>query len=48
MGEIICPTIPEKGRVRINAQAAEITTVKSKLNKALEENKKLKDLLSAE
>ena len=33
---------------KIDAQAAEITTVKTKLNKALEENKNLKDLFSPE
>ena len=33
---------------KIDAQATEITAVKSKLNKALEENKKLKDLFSPE
>ena len=33
---------------KINAQAAEITSMKSKLNKALQENKKLKSLFSPE
>ena len=33
---------------KINAQAAEIATVKAELNKALEENKKLKNLFSTE
>ena len=33
---------------KINAQAAKIAAVKAKLNKALEENKKLKDLFSTE
>ena len=33
---------------KIDAQAAKITTVKAKLNKALQENKKLKDLFSTE
>ena len=33
---------------KINAEAAEITTVKTELNKALEENKKLKSLFSPE
>ena len=33
---------------KINAQAAEIATVRTELNKALEENKKLKDLFSTE
>ena len=37
-----------KRQSKIDAQAAEITTVKAKLKKALEENKKLKDLLSPE
>ena len=37
-----------KRQSKINAQAAEITTVKAKLNKALKENKKLKDLFSTE
>ena len=36
-----------KRQSKINAQDAEITTVKANLNKALEENKKLKDLFSA-
>ena len=33
---------------KINAQAAEITAVRTQLNKALEENKKLKSLFSPE
>ena len=33
---------------KINAQAAEIAAVKTELNKALEENKKLKSLFSPE
>ena len=33
---------------KINAQATKITAVKFKLNMALEENKKLKDLFSPE
>ena len=37
-----------KWQNKIDAQAAEITTVKAELNKALEENKKLKDLFSPE
>ena len=37
-----------KRQSKIDAQAAEITAVKAKLNKALEENKKLKDLFSTE
>ena len=37
-----------KRQSKINAQAAEITAVKAELNKALEENKKLKDLFSPE
>ena len=37
-----------KRQSKINAQAAKITTVKAELNKALEENKKLKDLFSTE
>ena len=37
-----------KRQHKIDAQAAEITTVKAKLNKALEENKKLKSLFSPE
>ena len=37
-----------KRQSKINAKAAEITTVKAELNKALEENKKLKDLFSSE
>ena len=35
-----------KRQSKMDAQAAEITTVKTELNKALEENKKLKDLFS--
>ena len=37
-----------KRQNKIDAQAAEIATVKAKLNKALEENKKLKILFSTE
>ena len=37
-----------KRQSKIDAQAAKITTVKAELNKALEENKKLKDLFSTE
>ena len=37
-----------KRQSKINAQAAEITAVKAELNKALEENKKLKGLFSPE
>ena len=37
-----------KRQSKIDAQAAEITTVKPELNKALEENRKLKDLFSPE
>ena len=37
-----------KRQNKIDAQAAKITSVKSKLNKALEENKKLKDFFSSE
>ena len=37
-----------KRQSKIDAQAAEITAVNAKLNKALEENKKLKDLFSPE
>ena len=37
-----------KRQNKIDAQAAEIATVKAELNKALQENKKLKDLFSAE
>ena len=37
-----------KRQSKINAQAAEIATVKAELNKALEENRKLKDLFSTE
>ena len=37
-----------KRQSKINAQPAEITTVKAELNKALEENKKLKDLFRPE
>ena len=33
---------------KINAQAAEIASMKSELNKALQENKKLKSLFSPE
>ena len=35
-------------QVKINAQAAEIASMKTKLNKALQENKKLKSLFSPE
>ena len=37
-----------KRKHKIDAQAAEIATVKSKLNMALEENKKLKNMFSPE
>ena len=37
-----------QARTKINAQAAEITTMKTELNKALQENKRLKSLLSPE
>ena len=37
-----------KRQNKINAQVAEIPTIKAKLNMALEENKKLKDLFNAE
>ena len=37
-----------KRQSKIDAQAAEIAIVKAKLNKALEQNKKLKDLFSTE
>ena len=37
-----------KRQSMINAQAAKITTVKAELNKALEENRKLKDLFSTD
>ena len=37
-----------KRQHKINAQAAEITTVKAQLNKALEENKRLKNFFSPE
>ena len=37
-----------KRQSTIDVQAAEITAVKAELNKALEENKKLKDLFSTE
>ena len=37
-----------KRQSKIDAQAAEITAVKAKLNKTLEENKKLKDLFIPE
>ena len=37
-----------KRQHKINAQAAEITAVKSELNKTLQENKKLKDLFNLE
>ena len=37
-----------KRQSKIDAQAAKITTVKAELNKALEENKKLKDFFSPE
>ena len=40
--------VPQKRQNKIDAQATEIAAVKSKLNKALEENKKLKDLFSPE
>ena len=35
-------------QAKIDGQAAEITSMKSKLNKALQENKKLKSLFSPE
>ena len=35
-------------QAKINAQAAEIASMKSELNKALQENKKLKSLFSPE
>ena len=38
----------KKRQHKIDTQAAEITTVKAKLNKALQENKKLKDLFNPE
>ena len=38
------PHNSRKRQSKIDAQAAEIVTVKAKLNKALEEKKKLKDL----
>ena len=38
----------QKRQHNIDAQAAKITTVKAELNKALEENKKLKNLFSPE
>ena len=37
-----------KRQNKFDGQATEITTIKTKLNKALEENKKLKDLYSPE
>ena len=37
-----------KRQSKIDAQTAEFTTVKAKLNKTLDENKKLKDLFSCE
>ena len=37
-----------KRQSKIDAQTAEITAVKAELNKALEENKKLKDLFRPE
>ena len=37
-----------KRQSKIDGQAAEITAVKAKLNKALKENKKFKDLFSTE
>ena len=37
-----------KRQSKLNAQVAEIVTVRTELNKALEENKKLKDLFSTE
>ena len=38
----------QKRQYKINAQAAEIATVKKELNIALQENKKLKDLFNPE
>ena len=35
-------------QAKIDAQAAEVTSMKAKLNKALQENKKLKSLFSPE
>ena len=46
--KIICPIIQEGSQSKSNAQAAEITTMKTELNKALDENKKLKSLFSLE
>ena len=37
-----------KRQHKINAQAAKITTVKAKLNRALQENQNLKDLFNPE
>ena len=37
-----------KRQYKIDAQAAKITTLKAKLNRALQENKKLKDLFNLE
>ena len=38
----------QKRQNKIDAQAAKITTLKAELNKALQENKKLKDLFNPE
>ena len=40
--------ISRQRQAKIDAQAAEITSMKTKLNKALQENKKLKSLFSPE
>ena len=44
----ICPTIQEGSKVRFMPNLLRFATVKTELNKALEENKKLKSLFSPE